>query len=148
VRDEPVAFGNGGIPILADSVGLYAWDMVANKFCGDAEMAYLFALDPAELAAGVTIEQFIGCLHTADRERVAKALHTAIVMGTLCREVYRVHIGKGRYRNVLGVLRCFGYSDGLPTTCSGFVCETRSPALKPAPLREAPSNVVQLRTTR
>jgi hypothetical protein len=87
----------------------------------------------------------IGCLYADDREYLAKSLHTAIIDGTLCRGVYRVPVGNGHYRQVLAVLRCFGYSDGLPTTCAGFVCQMPSEAPNLTPLPQSQSNVVQLR---
>jgi hypothetical protein len=146
VKNEPIALGSALLPALADSVGLYSWDMVANSFCGDAEVARLFAMGPAELSAGVTIERIIGCLHVDDRERIAQALHSAILDGNLCRELYRVDIGQGQYRQVLGVLRCFGYSDGLPTICSGFVYEMQPHALKLTPVPHNQNDFVQRRT--
>lgn len=141
--DGAVALENVKIP--TESLGLCWWDMVADRFCGDAEVARIFSIDAAELKSGVPVERLLGCLYGADRKRIAKSLHKAIVEGTICRESFRVHVGKGRYRDVISVLRCFGYSDGFPTSCTGVVCELLASETLPAPPQEDRSNVFQLR---
>ena len=132
------------VRVSAESLGLCWWDMVANKFCGDAEVARIFAIDAEELKSGVPVEALLGRLHASDRKRIAKSLHTAIIQDTVCRESYRVHLGKGRYREVLSVLRCFGYSEGLPTNCTGFICELQASDMQPAPPPQNWTNVVRL----
>lgn len=135
------------LPVLADGAGLFSWDMVANKVCGDAEMARLAGIDPHEMTAGVPVEMIIGRMHIDDRERVAKALHTAIVTGTLYREVYRIGLGSDDYCYVLCIARCFAYEDGLPTSCAGFVCEMESLEGSPKLHERTQDNVVQFRKT-
>jgi hypothetical protein len=127
VKDHTIALRNAMLPGLAEGAGFFSWDMVANKVCGDAEMARLSGTNFDALTAGVPVESIIGRMHPDDRERIAKALHTAIVNGTLYREVYRAGLGNGEYCYVLCVARCFAYDGGLPTTCAGFVCEMESP---------------------
>jgi hypothetical protein len=147
VKDPKLSLRNAMLPVLADGAGLFSWDMVANKVCGDAEMARLAGVNPDEMMAGVPVELIIGRMHVDDLERVAKALHTAIVSGTLYREVYRTGLGNHDDCYVLCIARCFGYEDGLPTNCAGFVCEMES--LEGAPKARAGNqdNVVQFRKT-
>lgn len=114
------------LPVSADGTGLFSWDLVADKISGDAEMARLFLLDPLDLSTGLPVQALIGRMHADDRVRVAKSLHTAIVEGTLYRELCRVEGKDGRYFQVLCLARCFGYENGLPSICSGFVCEMTS----------------------
>ncbi|MET0747773.1 MAG: PAS domain-containing protein [Rhizobium sp.] len=133
------------LPVLADGAGLFSWDMVANRVCGDAEMARLVNVDVDELRAGVPVELIIGRMHVDDRERIAKALHSAIVNGTLYREVYRVALADGEYCYVLCVARCFAYEDGLPTSCAGFVCEAESIEGSPKLRPQDDGNVIQFR---
>jgi PAS domain-containing protein len=108
---------------MSDAVGLFTWDLVANKVSGDTEIARLFVLDPEAVSDGLSVETMIGRIHPDDRARVAKALHDAIVDGTLFEHLHRVEGKDGRYVQVLCMGRCFGYENGLPSVCFGFVCE-------------------------
>lgn len=146
VKDQKIALRNGMLPVLAEGAGLFSWDMVANRVCGDAETARLMNVNPDEMTAGVSVESIIGGMHVDDRERIAKALHTAIVNGTLYREVYRAGIGNDEYCYVLCVARCFAYEDGLPTSCAGFVCEMDSPEGSPKLRVQNQGNVIQFPT--
>jgi hypothetical protein len=137
--------GNAVLAIFADGVGLFSWDIVANHFCGDAETARLFGTERIALSVGVTIEKLIDRLHHNDRKRLAEALHTAIIAGTHCRETYWVRAGRNQYRHVLVMLRCFGYDNGFPTVCSGFVCEMKASVSKASPDPQDQSNVVGFR---
>lgn len=140
--DEAIALGNFMPPATSGGVGIFLWDLVADSFRGDAEVARVFAMDEADLKTGITIERLLSSLHPVDRERVAKSLHTAIVEGSLCRETFRIHLFKDRYRDVLGVLRCFGEKDDLPTSCTGFVCEVNYTEALASPASQDHSNIV------
>lgn len=147
MKDETIVIGNTIPPIAAEAIGLFSWDMVANKFCGDAEVARLLGLKPAEMVAGPSIELVLSRLRADDRKRAAKSLHATITGGSLFRDLYHVNLGRGRYRRVLAVARCFGNRDGLPTICSGFFCavEERDPAMMPTARHQG--NVVPFKAT-
>jgi PAS domain-containing protein len=146
VKDETTNLGSAALPILSDRFGLFSWDVVNDRFCADAEVARLFALSPNSLASGLPIERLLDCLHTDDRRRAARSLHTTITSGRLCRDTYRVRIRRNSYREIVAVARCFGYSEGLPTTCSGLLCDIEDCRAATSPVAHCPDNVVPFKT--
>lgn len=128
-----------------DAVGQFSWDMVANSVTGDAEVARLFGFSPVLLATGLSIEPMIAQIHLNDRARVARSIHAAIVDGTLYQERYRVTADGTSYYWVFSVGRCFGYTDGLPTLWTGFVCAVAAPDEILSERTGAVSNVVKFR---
>jgi len=145
MTDSTTALRSTILPVIADGAGLFTWDIVADRVSGDPEMARLFFLDPQQLSNGVAVELLINRMHSDDRERVAKSLHTAILNGSLYRELYRVEGADGEYFYVLCLARCFGYENGLPTVCSGFVCEMNTLDATPKVTHSAADNVIQFR---
>ncbi|MBP2560634.1 PAS domain S-box-containing protein [Neorhizobium galegae] len=117
-------FGSGEEDMGSDdpnSLGFYSWVVPENKVYGDQVIADIFGLSEEELAAGASIERVIRYISEGDRQRVAKAIHDAIVSGGAYRENYRVTHPDGRRIDVIANGRCLRDAEGVPYIYSGTV---------------------------
>lgn len=103
----------------AGTIGFYSWNVPENSLHGDDVIAYLYGVSPADLAAGAPIESLIGCVDEADRRRVAKAIHTAIVTGEHYDSIYRITHQDGRRIRVSANGCCLRDSQGTPSIYTG-----------------------------
>ncbi|CDN53310.1 PAS domain-containing protein [Neorhizobium galegae bv. officinalis bv. officinalis str. HAMBI 1141] len=104
-----------------NSVGFYSWIVPENKVYGDQVIASIFGVSDQELAAGAPIERVIRYINEGDRQRVAKAIHDAIVTGFAYQENYRVTHPDGRRIDVAANGRCLRDAEGVPYIYSGTV---------------------------
>ncbi|CAN7235802.1 PAS domain-containing protein [Neorhizobium sp. LjRoot104] len=123
--------GSGGEDAGLDdpnALGFYSWVVPENKVYGDQVIADIFGLSDEELAAGAPIERVIRYINEGDRQRVAKAIHDAIVGGGAYRENYRLTHPDGRRIEVVANGRCLRDADGVPYIYSGTVAIQSSAA--------------------
>ncbi len=111
------------LAVLADEAGIFTWDVVTDRLCGDAFLAKFFGLQESELENGLPIEVFLNRMHANDRERVARAIHTAIVTGQLFNETYRIVRPDMSCITVVVMGRCFHYNGDVPASCAGIALE-------------------------
>jgi hypothetical protein len=104
-----------------NSVGFYSWVVPENKVYGDQVIADIFGVSDQELAAGAPIEKVIRYINEGDRQRVARAIHDAIVTGCAYQENYRVTHPDGRRIDVRANGRCLRDAEGVPYIYTGTV---------------------------
>lgn len=101
--------------------GIFTWDLNTNRLNGDGAIAKLFGLDARSVFNGLPLQSYIERIHTADRAKVARAIHTAVVSGDPYHEEYRV-LGAGDMPvQVLAFGRCFRDEAGNPAQYAGIV---------------------------
>jgi hypothetical protein len=103
----------------AGTIGFYSWNVPENRAHGDDVIAYIFDTTPAALAAGEPIETLIGRVDEADRRRVAKAIHTAIVTGERYEAQYTIRHANGRVLRISANGCCLRDSHGTPSIYTG-----------------------------
>jgi hypothetical protein len=112
-------FGNSAVQ--SEHPGFYCWDLIDNRIIGDGIIADLFGFEHGRLRSGVSVEEILARIVPGDRERVAKAIHTAILTGELYKERYHVTPVHGRVIEVIALGRCLHDEDGQPTSWAGTV---------------------------
>ena len=105
--------GSGGF------IGVYSFVVPEDRVYGDAVVASVFGLEPHLLAEGAPIADVIRYVKDGDRQRLAKALHEAIVTGNFYEETYTIIHPDGREVSVSAVGRCLRDAKGLPWIYSG-----------------------------
>ncbi len=103
----------------AGTIGFYSWNVQENSAHGDDVIAYMFGVPQADLAAGAPIESLIGRVDEADRRRVAKAIHTAIVTGEPYASIYRITHQDGRRLRISANGCCLRDASGTPSIYTG-----------------------------
>ena len=101
--------------------GLFAWDMLHNRFHGDDEVARLVGLDPRKLAAGIPMADYLARLHADDRGTAAKIIHDSILSGYPEHQSYRVLSHGNSVTTVVVNGQCFRDSDGVTSLYSGII---------------------------
>lgn len=73
----------------AGAIGTWAWDILADRFFGDASLAHIFGIAP-EAVAGGPLAGVVEAIHPDDRERVAGLVQEAVQSGVQYEADYRV----------------------------------------------------------
>ena len=68
------------IAVEAGGVGIWAYDVVRDRFEWDNQMFALYRVDPTNFAG--TLEGWVGCIHPADMERILATVRRALAEGT------------------------------------------------------------------
>ncbi|TWF41826.1 PAS domain-containing protein [Neorhizobium alkalisoli] len=102
-------------------LGMYAFDVCANKLIGDSAFANIHGLPVDKAANGLSIEFIINRIVDGDRERTAKEVHTAILTGAFIQSQFRVKTESGELKHVGWFGRCLHDADGMPTQFTGGV---------------------------
>jgi hypothetical protein len=111
--------------ILPQQMAFFSWNLADDKIYGDAELAYLFDLEPTRLAEGLAILAMIDRISAEDRPRVAKSVQVAIITGAPYQETYRIERQDGVIVDVIAAGRCFRCPDGNPSLFAGTVIAIR-----------------------
>ena len=111
----------GGATVHPKQPGFYCWDLIENRIVGDGIIAELFGFETSKLRSGVTVEEILARIFPGDRERVAKAIHTAILTGEVYEERYRVAHDDGRQIDIIASGRCLCDEDDQPFSWAGTV---------------------------
>jgi len=111
------------------SIGIYSFVVPEDRVYGDAVVASVFGLEPRLLAEGAAIADVIRHVKDGDRQRLAKAMHEAIVSGNFYEETYTIIHADGREVTVSAVGRCLRDARGLPWIYSGTVTIQSADAL-------------------
>ena len=102
-------------------MGFFSWDLGCDKLYGDDIIGEIFDCSPSEMAEGVCINRIIDQIDPQDRQRIAKAIHTAIVTGDPYQEMYSVVRDKHVPVKVVALGRCLRSPDGVPSIYTGIV---------------------------
>lgn len=119
MADMMRSFGNSAIQ--SDQPGFYWWDLIENRIIGDGVISDLFGFEPGRLRSGVSIEEILAMIVPVDRERVARAIHVAILTGDVYEECYRVAHNDGRQIVIIASGRCLRDEDDQPFSWAGTV---------------------------
>ncbi|WP_105381999.1 PAS domain-containing protein [Neorhizobium alkalisoli] len=103
------------------SVGFYSWSVPENRVYGDEVIADIFCVPLDDLVEGAPIELVIRYIDEGDKQRVAKAIHDAIITGLPYQAEYRLTHPDGRKISVTANGRCLRDVEGVPSIYSGTV---------------------------
>ncbi|AYD01967.1 hypothetical protein [Neorhizobium sp. NCHU2750] len=118
-----------GAAFLSSGMAFYSWDLANDRVYGDAPLATLFDVGPAEMAAGMPILSLIEKISVDDRARVAASIHSAITSGSLYRQQYSINHGGRGPVEVISVGRCLKDAAGVPFIYNGTIMEVSSSEL-------------------
>lgn len=104
-------------------VGVWDWDVVADRVSVDDRTAALFGIAETEAMAGVTSQRLFASLHDLDKDRVDQELGHALVHGGDARFESRVAPADGDIRWVVGSGRVIAGPDGRPQRLTGVVVD-------------------------
>jgi len=102
-------------------VGIWEWDVSADRVYADARFAALFSVDPARAAAGAPISEFLQGIHAQDRIRVGAAIDTAVQTAGQYAIEFRLVQLNGVVRWVHARGRCHVDPAGISTRFPGVV---------------------------
>lgn len=77
------------------NVGTWVWDIAKERVTGDENTAFLFGIDPAILAAGVSLERAVKAIYPDDRARVRRVFREAVKKNIPYECEYRTIDGRG-----------------------------------------------------
>ena len=99
-------------------IGIWDWDIAADRVTSDARFAQLYGVDPQLAAEGAPIERFFGGIHPDDLPRVRAAIDEAMT-GAPFVEEYRLLDHRGRIRWIAAQGRVHFDADGRPIRFPG-----------------------------
>lgn len=105
------------------TIGLYAFDVCANRLIGDSMFAEIHGLSSNSAAEGLSIEFIINRIVDGDRERTAREVHTAILSGEFIQSEFRVKTESGLIKHIDWFGRCMRDNEGMPTQFTGGVID-------------------------
>ncbi len=95
-----------------NSVGIWDWDVIANRVTADARFARLYGVDPALAQQGAAIEEFFRGIHPEDRARVEGEIAQALSTVGSFESEYRLLRQDGSVSWVSAQGRCIPGRDG------------------------------------
>ena len=95
-----------------NSIGIWDWDVVADRVTADTRFATLYGIDPDKAAAGASIAEFFAGIHPDDLSRVQSEVLEAVERCGSFRSEYRLLNAEGRVRWVSAQGRCIAGADG------------------------------------
>jgi hypothetical protein len=113
------------VKLVVPEIGFFTWFVAGNLFHGDSLFAALHGTKVENLAAGVAVEDLIGCMGERDQSRVAEGFYQAIKTGERCCLEYRTY-PDGIPRNVILTGCCLRNDQGLASFFCGIVVEKKA----------------------
>lgn len=104
-------------------IGVWTWNVEANRVHGDRVIAEYFGLPEKEAKSGVPIERCLQSIHPGDRERVTRAIDLAVRDGSDFHEIYRVNTLRLGLRTIEAHGQCYLDGKGRPAVYPGFICD-------------------------
>ena len=104
-------------------VGIWSWDIKAEKVYADANLSKMFNIDPKKANEGLLLQNFIDAIHEDDRERVAKEIEHTIATKKLYEAEYRTAMKDGKSRWVLARGRVQYGEDDKPRLFLGAIID-------------------------
>ncbi|ONG50130.1 hypothetical protein BKE38_19295 [Pseudoroseomonas deserti] len=105
-------------------VGVWTFDVEADRFTADAAVADLYGLDPAEAATGILRARFLAHVHPEDRGRLRAVMEAGLLRGGDLELEYRILHPDGRLRWVLSRGHTHFSAEGKPVRRTGVGIET------------------------
>ncbi|MBB4616989.1 PAS domain-containing hybrid sensor histidine kinase/response regulator [Sphingomonas abaci] len=101
-------------------VGVWTYDMAADRYVCDAAIVALYALDPAQVGQAITREQFFANVHPDDRAALAQILAEGRVRAGELEIEYRLVHPDGSIRWVLSRGHTYVDAEGRPVRRTGI----------------------------
>lgn len=105
----------------AQAAGIFTWDIASNTLYGDSVIAAFFGIDIDRAMAGLPLQDYLANIDPQDKQRVARAIHAAILTGTPYQEEYRLGRPDGSTIWVLEIGHCFRNREGTPSSYAGVI---------------------------
>ena len=102
-------------------IGIWTYDIPANRVVGDANMAFLFGLNEKDLATGQPVEAYLNRIHPDDRPAVREKLAQALALGVPFSSEYRAFGADGDVRWLAARGSVKGDSGRQPQSLNGIV---------------------------
>lgn len=83
--------------LAVGAIGTWSWDVQLDRFYGDASLARLFCVLPADVAGG-PLARLMKSIHPEDRERVARDVQHAVHHCSVFESDYRLTQADGSWR--------------------------------------------------
>ncbi|TNC15940.1 hypothetical protein FF100_01350 [Methylobacterium terricola] len=106
-----------------DAVATWQWDIGRNVLCGDARMAALYEVEPADLRSGAPVPLLLARIHPEDRGAVIARIRRAADQAGSYVVPYRLLSRQGAVRWVLSCGRCAHDDAGRPTEGRGVIID-------------------------
>jgi PAS domain S-box-containing protein len=105
------------------SVGVWDWDMQADKLYMDARCCWLFSVEPEAAARGAPLQAYLPGIHPEDLPRVSQWLQHCIDTGQEYENEYRVRLAGGEVRWIQARGRAYRDPDGKPVRFPGIILD-------------------------
>ncbi|SEM16500.1 PAS domain S-box-containing protein [Stigmatella aurantiaca] len=105
------------------SIGVWDWDMQANKLYMDARCAWLYSVPPEAAAEGAPFEAYLPGIHPEDVPRVSQWIQHCIETGEEYENEYRVLPNGGEVRWIQVRGRASRGPDGKPARFPGIILD-------------------------
>ncbi|SET01478.1 PAS domain S-box protein [Stigmatella erecta] len=105
------------------TLGVWDWDMQANKLYTDARCAWLYSVSPEAAAGGAPLEAYLPGIHPEDVPRVRQWIERCIETGEEHENEYRVRPSGGEVRWVQVRGRAYPGPDGKPARFPGIILD-------------------------
>ncbi len=105
------------------SIGVWVWDIKANKVMGDQNLAVQFGVDRQQAEDGLPLSVFTDSIHPDDREWVLKRIQTAVTTTKVFEAEYRTVTGDGTIRWVLARGKIEDDDNGMPSRFPGVMVD-------------------------
>ncbi|GJE74361.1 PAS domain S-box protein [Methylorubrum suomiense] len=119
------------------SIGIWDWDVAADRITADARFARLYGVDPALAEAGAPIATFFGGIHGDDLPEVRHRIEEALRTGEPFSAEYRLIQADGSVRWAAAEGRCAHDAQGRPTRFPGVSFDITERKRTEAALRES-----------
>ena len=121
----------------AGSIGVWDWDVAADRVTADARFARLYGVDPALAEAGAPIATFFGGVHADDLPELRRRIDEALATGAPFKAEYRLVQADGGLRWAAAEGRCVHDAAGRPTRFPGVSFDITERKRTEAALRES-----------
>ncbi|WP_334656880.1 ATP-binding protein [Sphingomonas panaciterrae] len=95
-----------------NSIGVWDWDILADRVTADTRFATLYGIDPERAAKGAPIAEFFAGIHSDDLARVQGEIAAALEQSGTFTSEYRLLDGSGNVRWVSAQGRCICDENG------------------------------------
>jgi len=104
------------------SMGFFNWNVAENILTGDHIFAAVYGFDVERASAGLLVEEILATMVEADKPRVAREIHSAIINGHFTTNTYQIYV-RSRLKTVMAFGRCMRDPFGVPSYFVGAVME-------------------------
>ncbi|SFK65572.1 PAS domain S-box protein [Methylorubrum salsuginis] len=119
------------------SIGIWDWEVAADRITADARFARLYGVDPALAEAGAPIAAFFGGVHADDLPELRRRIETAVRSGASFSAEYRLVQADGSVRWAAAEGRCLHDAEGRPIRFPGVSFDITDRKRTEAALRES-----------